>query len=54
MILRFLTRVLIALGCRHSIECDGQLHRIETQFGTREICTGCEYTAFINDDVGEG
>jgi len=54
MIRRFLTRILIALGLRHSETCAGRIHRIETQFGTREVCTECAHSVLIDRSAGEG
>jgi len=54
MIRRFLTRILIALGLRHSETCSGRIHRIETDFGTVEVCTGCQHRHLIDRNAGEG
>jgi len=54
MIRRFLTRMLIALGLRHSETCAGRIHRIETQFGTMEFCAECKHRYLIDRNAGEG
>ena len=54
MIRRILTRILIALGLRHSETCSGRIHRAETQFGTVEVCTGCKHRELVNRNAGEG
>jgi hypothetical protein len=54
MIRRVFIRVLIALGLRHSETCAGRIHRIPSQFGTVEICTGCEHRYLIDRNAGEG
>ncbi|MBN9535054.1 MAG: hypothetical protein J0H10_17065 [Alphaproteobacteria bacterium] len=54
MILRFLTRILIALGLRHSETCAGRIHRIETDFGMMEVCTECQHRYLIDRNAGEG
>lgn len=54
MILRFFIRILIAFGFLHSLECDGRIHRVKTQFGTREVCDKCNYSILIDRNAGEG